>query len=772
MFDDFTKEYPSTWNKTEVKEWKKKAILIIKEYYLAFKGHYWDQFEIPTERELLRAKVCFSLFGPPTREPKKDESIENAYYDEQKKKADEIIDKILEISKSRKEVKVSFLIIACKKEDSEFSLPIICVLAGRVNNKDIRQFVDNQGRIYKSWDDWKQNNTLPMLKYAYPTSGFLSCCEDKYEFDAERDPCVSFDTSPQCNLWTRILRQTDTASGITSLSCGVIGIASMFTPVGPVVLLGSAVCGGSSAAYGSARGACRLYDKGKHGESLVDLESMTIWLGIIATPLHAGTSIANYKLMQGAIVNGRIFSDSMQTDVTLLNFTTVGVDGVMISMALANMIEKYKNKELGPLDVVQFSMSVFFFTNTLIQPKVASSIIRKAQETHFQEITKSMTDANAKKTFQKFINDNRGDGTIKDNSKIVRTVNRINDPEAFFKSAQGAKKIEIGGRKGKTVMLNGSTTRINPNKVEITHSVQGQVLLKNQDVNKIKSAYNEQNIEDIELNNHKIFKNLNDRQKGRISRVRASSRKFDKNIINTAHSIAETLGCTTFDELMNVVEIVCAEVKGKIDQDLSQTLNHIKDAGQQNFINELKNDLNIAHQIASSANLEFSDDLAAVYHYRKHGNDFPTRILGNDIHFYLDKVPNRIFQNGNVTKVISLQDGAVRTCYTLPDDSFGVTTESTSGHVISSMYKIPGSFQGYIDRLQQRTQSCPQLDIVRQQLASHYRLSTLNIHISIDGRNPRPLENIQDLDHSVLEEIAQQLQAHLIEQDMDEGERE
>jgi len=84
---------------------------------------------------------------------------------------------------------------------------------------DRRSYIDTQCRVYKDWEDWKTNNCLPMLKYAYPERGFYTCSgNNAYEFDEKRDPDVVFGTSPQCDVSSRIFRQADIATSVTSIS--------------------------------------------------------------------------------------------------------------------------------------------------------------------------------------------------------------------------------------------------------------------------------------------------------------------------------------------------------------------------------------------------------------------------------------------------------------------------------------------------------------------------------------------------------------------------
>jgi multisubunit Na+/H+ antiporter MnhG subunit len=193
---------------------------------------------------------------------------------------------------------------------------------------------------------------------------------------------------------------------------------------------------------------------------LTDLESLTCWLTILVTPAHLATAATNGVLAAGARNSGRIFSSTIRTAATILNLTTFGLDSVMIAFGLANLIEKAKNDQLTTLDVLQF-----FFSHTLIQPKTASGIIKAAQKEHITAYKNAMTDPDAQKAFQDFVDRNRRNHEMTDNSKIVRTINKIDDPNAFFKGL-GDMKADLGGRKGRTIIIqdnHSKSHRVNPN---------------------------------------------------------------------------------------------------------------------------------------------------------------------------------------------------------------------------------------------------------------------------------------------------------------------
>jgi len=69
-----------------------------------------------------------------------------------------------------------------------------------------------------------------------------------------------------------------------------------------------------------------------------------------------------------------------------------------------------------------------------------------------------------------------------------------------------------------------------------------------------------------------------------------------------------------------------------------------------NFIEGVKSDLVIAERIANSGGLSFKNPYKAVYHYRKHGEEFPKQIskYGNTMEVYLGPVKNRIIDNSNL----------------------------------------------------------------------------------------------------------------------------
>ena len=68
------------------------------------------------------------------------------------------------------------------------------------------------------------------------------------------------------------------------------------------------------------------------------------------------------------------------------------------------------------------------------------------------------------------------------------------------------------------------------------------------------------------------------------------------------------------------------------------------------FVDGVQKDLRMATDLASRGGLHFEDPLMAVYHFRKHGSEFPGFIqqFGNGIEVYLGEVKNHVFGDANL----------------------------------------------------------------------------------------------------------------------------
>uniref|UniRef100_A0AC35TSD8 DUF4781 domain-containing protein n=1 Tax=Rhabditophanes sp. KR3021 TaxID=114890 RepID=A0AC35TSD8_9BILA len=547
--------------------WKDEAVRVLNDLYQNFEGAQWHEFELKTDTNLLLAKICYAIFGEPINELTDECDLSTAYDSSQKELAGKISEHIRnKVYKDVQSQKFLFKVIfvVCKEGDKPVHMqPLFCLFAdGDPETANCgRRYIDMSCRTYKDWTDWKENNTLPIMEYAYPKYGFFSCSAYKeYEFDENRVPNVEFGESPRSSVGSQVARATDITTSIVGLVAGGVMIASMFTPLGPVVMLGSTIAGSSGAAWGFGRSVQRLVDKGTHDEDMTDLESWTHYLSLVAAPLSFGSNIFSARLAQGAILEGRIFSSSMRAFVTTLNFASLGVSGTLVGIGFYNLVEKQRAGNLESLDVVQFSMSIFFFSNTLIKPQFATNIIRNAQSQHFQNVDASMKTDTAKQTFKKYLDDNNGSGNIQERSKVVRNLNRMQDPSATFDKLghNNYEQILIGGRKGKTFNLVESKS--------YDKTIDAPKILHEKMPNTVtqfsveKYAKLEKHIgkhpDNVRINGRDIFKNASQQEKTRACKMLSQN---NTDVVNLGFEVAEKMKITNVNDVLDIVEIVNAK---------------------------------------------------------------------------------------------------------------------------------------------------------------------------------------------------------------------
>lgn len=173
------------------------------------------------------------------------------------------------------------------------------------------------------------------------------------------------------------------------------------------------------------------------------------------------------------------------------------------------------------------------------------------------------------------------------------------------------------------------------------------------------------------------------------------------------------------------------------------------------FISSVQSDFDVAMRIASDNHMKFKDPLLAIYHYRKHGEDFPSVVRNQNIEVYLTKVPARLIQDANLTTIetVNRPDGTsfVRKFYITRDDKFAVVMENSDGtqldQTISSMYQKGGAYESHRSNFVTEPQwNFDLMNGIEEQITQHMGFRGLySIFINInherfeyDDRNEKP----------------------------------
>ncbi len=138
------------------------------------------------------------------------------------------------------------------------------------------RFVDNQGRRYDSFDDWKANNKLPSGQMEFPASGHLTAGSDgRPVMDGAHTP-ATVDTA-----WKAIGHFADTAAlvgGVIAGGAAILGTGGLATPV--VIA--------AAGAWGAYRSGSALMDREQHDQSINPLsnsQARGLWLSFGANAL-------------------------------------------------------------------------------------------------------------------------------------------------------------------------------------------------------------------------------------------------------------------------------------------------------------------------------------------------------------------------------------------------------------------------------------------------------------------------------------------------------
>ncbi|TKR80018.1 hypothetical protein L596_014156 [Steinernema carpocapsae] len=283
-----------------------------------------------------------------------------------------------------------------------------------------------------------------------------------------------------------------------------------------------------------------------------------------------------------------------------------------------------------------------------------------------------MTDLESQANFKRFVEQNLGDKGITAKSKIVRTINRIENSNGFFKSVSNQEILQIGGRKGKTLLLgnNDGLTRVNPNKVDLSQPSTNKASfilttglgklpehIKNQDVRQMLANY-------LQRNNLAI----------------------EEAILETSINLGTELKCNSFSDYVKLTEYIASTLNSldKIAKDLK--LKQMKKEGNNGvFAQALQREERQAMSIAVENGRIFESPMAALHLYRLYGEGF-AKILPEDSDFYFGERV-KILLNGDQCVVEALQENSIAVKVLLmSNETFGILVEREGKPLIATVF--------------------------------------------------------------------------------------
>jgi hypothetical protein len=212
---------PVDWNSHGIVKWKEEAVKMQQGYCHLFGNQKWREYK-PSDYSKLKRNIGCAMFGLPKNVGDENVNGGTGYTDEQFKHINvifDIIKRLKEKYNNQENICVSFLFVVGKAEDNYVRFPVIRIPEHDVTlqqNNNI--FIDASGRVYKDWQDYLNNNTLPDCVICYPKSGIYSARNGVVE--------VEFGISPAGKVGSKFLIQP-----IINVGASVLKIASTFSPV-------------------------------------------------------------------------------------------------------------------------------------------------------------------------------------------------------------------------------------------------------------------------------------------------------------------------------------------------------------------------------------------------------------------------------------------------------------------------------------------------------------------------------------------------------------
>ncbi|CAK1541717.1 unnamed protein product [Leptosia nina] len=240
-------------------------------------------------------------------------------------------------------------------------------------------YVDNIGRYYNSFGDWRDNNKLPPCKMVFPQNLELKS-------DGQGDAIVTppYHT-PADETSTKVLADVDIAAGVVGIG-SAIALMVVSGPFAPFI----AAAGIATAIWGTGRAVKELVDRGEHGQSIdpfTDSTARLLWLGIAASVAGFGAMGATMRLSAVA-ARGIQISTALKILTNVVNATSVALNSAAIINNTIYLIGHLKNMSIG--EILLNVALIAFWTKGTFAFKRSSVIIKEVQDQAFTHISEEL----------------------------------------------------------------------------------------------------------------------------------------------------------------------------------------------------------------------------------------------------------------------------------------------------------------------------------------------------------------------------------------------
>ncbi|XP_028048403.2 uncharacterized protein LOC105832085 isoform X1 [Monomorium pharaonis] len=266
-------------------------------------------------------------------------------------------------------------------------------------------YIDTNARVYKTWADYKKNNNLPQCTMVVPKDGFYQADPDYPITEEYSTVWLEIMDSPACTWKAKICNGIDIASSVIGIGTVGLGVASLLTPLAPVVIVSGIAATGVTSAWTLGRNSQHLVDRSSHKESvhLFNKEAFPHYLGI------AGTTFG-----LGAVGGSVIISNVAARGMTVNTFAKVAFDTVQRGNLFLNgvgmlyqgyyMIDKYITGETVTVgDALNLATHIMFFCGSIVKVQFANEIIESTQGKVINDYKESLSSKRLRKKYNRVV---------------------------------------------------------------------------------------------------------------------------------------------------------------------------------------------------------------------------------------------------------------------------------------------------------------------------------------------------------------------------------
>ncbi|XP_055318425.1 uncharacterized protein LOC129576777 [Sitodiplosis mosellana] len=235
-------------------------------------------------------------------------------------------------------------------------------------NKHCAIFVDEHGRVYGNWDDFRNNNKYDDGLVIAPKMGIYN--------GLPSTDLVLLDIFLRKSGVTRKLDTGSTVIGLASAAIGGISLIPAVT-IAPVVLGVATVAGVTCAVFTGLRSGYNLFDRKKHKQSigLKNKEARGAWLNVGAGIVSASAAGAT-QLVARAARNGRNISTLARNSTRVISIGAIGLNtGACVDESFSIVSALLKREPISGQQMVRLVIALFLVRHSVSNFQAAKQLM-------------------------------------------------------------------------------------------------------------------------------------------------------------------------------------------------------------------------------------------------------------------------------------------------------------------------------------------------------------------------------------------------------------